>query len=66
MADTTFDAVIVGGGNKALVAAIYLAKYGGMKVALFEERHELGGGWGSHEAAAPGFISNTHASTVRR
>jgi beta-carotene ketolase (CrtO type) len=66
MADATYDAVIVGGGNKALVTAIYLAKYGGMKVALFEERHELGGGWGSHEAAAPGFISNTHASTVRR
>jgi phytoene dehydrogenase-like protein len=66
MADMTYDAIIVGGGNKALVTAIYLAKYGGMKVAMFEERHELGGGWGSHEAAAPGFISNTHASTVRR
>jgi phytoene dehydrogenase-like protein len=66
MADATYDVIIVGGGNKALVTAIYLAKYGGMKVALFEERHELGGGWGSHEAASPGFISNTHASTVRR
>ncbi len=66
MADETYDAIIVGGGNKALVTAIYLAKYGGMKVAIFEERHELGGGWGSHEAASPGFISNTHASTVRR
>ncbi|MEE9568275.1 MAG: NAD(P)-binding protein, partial [Candidatus Binatia bacterium] len=42
MADETYDAIIVGGGNKALVTAIYLAKYGGMKVAIFEERHELG------------------------
>ena len=30
MADATYDAIIVGGGNKALVTAIYLAKYAGM------------------------------------
>ena len=35
-----------------------------MKVGIFEERHELGGGWGTHESAAPGFLSNSHASTV--
>src|SRR3990172_6618041 len=64
MADASFDAVIVGGGNKALVTALYLARYGGMKVGIFEERHELGGGWGTHESAAPGFLSNSHASTV--
>lgn len=64
MADMNFDAVVIGGGSKTLVAAIYLAKYGKMKVGVFEERHELGGGWGTHEAPAPGFHGNTHASTL--
>jgi phytoene dehydrogenase-like protein len=64
MADATFDAVIIGGGNKTLVTAIYLAKYGKMKVGVFEERHELGGGWSTHEAPAPGFSGNSHASTL--
>ena len=35
MADKTFDAVIVGGGNKALLLALYLRKYGGMSVGVF-------------------------------
>lgn len=30
MADETFDAVIVGGGTKALFLAMYLVKYAGM------------------------------------
>ncbi len=64
MADAAFDAVIVGGGTKAMVTAIYLAKYGGMSVGVFERRHELGGGLSSHEAPAPGFIADTHASTL--
>ena len=64
MADQTFDAIIIGGGNKALVTAMYLAKYGGMDVAIFEKRHELGGGWSCEESAAPGFITNTHAATI--
>lgn len=64
MADMTFDAVVIGGGQKTLVTAIYLAKYGKMKVGIFEERHELGGGWGTHEAPAPGFAGNSHASTL--
>jgi beta-carotene ketolase (CrtO type) len=64
VADQTFDAIIIGGGNKALVTAMYLAKYGGMDVAIFEKRHELGGGWSCEESAAPGFITNTHAATI--
>lgn len=64
MADQGFDAVVIGGGNKALVTAMYLAKYGKLKVGVFEERHELGGGLSTHEAPAPGFCSNTHASTL--
>jgi len=58
MADMSFDAVIIGGGNKALVTAMYLTKYGGLSVGMFEERHELGGGW-STEEPAPGFMANT-------
>jgi phytoene dehydrogenase-like protein len=64
MADKTYDAIIVGGGNKGLVTALYLAKYGGMKVGVFESRHELGGGWASEESPAPGFIANTHCDAV--
>ncbi len=64
MADSTFDAVIIGGGNKALITAVYLARYGGMKVGLFECRNELGGGWCTEEAPAPGFLANLHATVV--
>lgn len=64
MPDKSFDAVIIGGGNKGLFTAMYLAKYGGMDVGIFERRHELGGGLSSQESPAPGFIGDTHASTL--
>ena len=64
MADKSFDAIIIGGGNKGLITAMYLSKYGGMDVGIFERRHELGGGWSSEESAAPGFITNTHAVNI--
>ena len=38
MADATYDAVVIGAGNKGLILAMYLARYGGMDVALFEFR----------------------------
>jgi phytoene dehydrogenase-like protein len=62
MADAKFDAVFVGGGNKALALAMYLARYGGMKVGIFERRHELGGGWSSAEQPLPGFLNDTHST----
>jgi beta-carotene ketolase (CrtO type) len=62
MPDETFDAVIVGGGNKALFLAMYLIKYGNMSVGIFERRHEIGGCLATEEIAAPGFRGNTHAS----
>ncbi|MBW1945020.1 MAG: NAD(P)/FAD-dependent oxidoreductase, partial [Deltaproteobacteria bacterium] len=58
MADKTFDVVIAGGGNKALVTAMYLTKYGGLKVGIFEDGHEVGGGWSSEEPVG-GYIANT-------
>ena len=58
MADADYDVVFVGGGQKAVVAAMYLTKYGKMKVCLFEERHELGTGWSSEEPAG-GYVGNT-------
>jgi beta-carotene ketolase (CrtO type) len=64
MADATFDAVIVGGGNKGLFLALYLMKYGGMSVGIFERRHEIGGCLCTEEIAAPGFRGNDHANII--
>ena len=65
MADETYDAVVIGGGAKGLITAMYLAKYGGMDVAIFERRHEAGGGWCTDEMAAPGFLADYHCNAVR-
>src|SRR3990172_8572711 len=63
MADATYDAIIIGGGTHGLIVGNYLARYGQMKVAIFEARPELGGGLGCEESA-PGFIANTHAASL--
>jgi beta-carotene ketolase (CrtO type) len=64
MSDDTFDAVIVGGGNKGLFLAMYLMKYGGMSVGIFERRHEIGGCLCTEEIAAPGFRGNDHSNIM--
>ncbi len=64
MPDAVYDAIVIGGGAKGLTCAMYLQRYGGMSVAIFEERHEAGGGWATEESAAPGFLSNTHATMI--
>ena len=64
MPDDTFDAVIVGGGNKGLFLAMYLMKYAGMSVGIFERRHEIGGCLCTEEIAAPGFRGNDHANIM--
>jgi len=55
MADKAFDAVIVGGGNKGLLVAMYLITCGGMNVGIFERRHDIGGCLATAESSAPGF-----------
>jgi len=64
MADATYDAVIIGGGNKGLLLAMYLLKYGGMSVGIFERRHEIGGCLATEEMSAPGFRGNDHANII--
>ena len=64
MSDLTFDAVICGGGNKALMLAMYLTKYAGTSCGIFERRHEIGGGLATEEIACPGFRGNTHANII--
>ncbi len=64
MSDEKFDAVIVGGGTKAILLALYLTKYAGMSVAIFERRHEIGGCLATEETTVPGFRGNTHANII--
>ena len=64
MSDASFDVVIIGGGTKALPLGMYLQRYGGMQVGIFERRHEMGGGLCSEESPVPGFIADHHATTI--
>lgn len=64
MADTSYDAVIIGGGHNGMVLACYLAM-NGIKVGVFEEKWELGGGACTEEYTAAGFISNPCATSIR-
>ena len=42
MSATAYDAIVVGAGHNGLVAAAYLAR-AGLKTAVFEARHLVGG-----------------------
>ena len=64
MFDASYDAVIIGGGNKALITALYLQKYGQMKTAVFEIKHEIGGCMAGDESAVPGFVHDQHATDI--
>jgi phytoene dehydrogenase-like protein len=56
-----YEAVIVGAGHNGLTCACYLAK-AGLKVLVLEQYAEIGGMTISEEIAAPGFLSDIHAS----
>jgi phytoene dehydrogenase-like protein len=64
MPDKKYDAVIVGGGHHANILACYLAK-AGLKTAMFERWHEMGGGACGEELPLPGFIMNPCAQWTR-
>jgi phytoene dehydrogenase-like protein len=56
-----FDAAVVGAGHNGLTCAAYLAR-AGRRVLVLERRDTIGGMSGSEELAAPGFLSDVHAS----
>ncbi len=60
MADR-YDAIVVGAGHNGLTCACYLAK-AGLKVLVLEQYRTPGGMTVSEELAAPGFLSDVHAS----
>lgn len=64
MPDKKYDAVIVGGGHHATIIACYLQK-AGLKTAMFERWHEIGGGACGEELPLPGFIMNPCAQWTR-
>lgn len=64
MADARYDAVIVGGGHYGTIIACYLQR-AGLKTAIFERWHEMGGGACGEELPLPGFIQNVCAHFTR-
>lgn len=64
MAETNYDAVVIGGGHHGTIVACYLAK-AGLKVAVLERHTAFGGGAISEEGPAPGFRQNPCAHFTR-
>jgi len=60
MNKTRFDGIIIGAGHNGLITAAYLAR-AGLKVAVFEARPNVGGGFATEELTVPGFKHNIHA-----
>lgn len=59
-----FDGIIIGAGHNGLITAAYLAK-AGLKIAVFESRPTVGGGFATEELSVPGYKHNTHATFVK-
>src|SRR5947208_15696203 len=57
----SYDAVVIGAGHNGLTCACYLAK-AGLSVILLERYATIGGMTISEEIAAPGHLSDVHAS----
>ena len=64
MADAIYDAIVVGGGHHGTIMACYLQK-AGLRTAIFERQHELGGGACGEDLPLPGFIQNPCAHFTR-
>jgi cation diffusion facilitator CzcD-associated flavoprotein CzcO len=65
MSETSYEAIVIGGGHHGTIIACYLQN-AGLKTVIFERQHELGGGAWGEELPLPGFIQNTCARCVRR
>lgn len=63
MSDLQHDIVVVGAGHNTLLAAAYLAACG-LDVLVLERNAFAGGGAVSREVTLPGFIHDTHATSV--
>ena len=64
MPDTSYDAIVAGGGHHGTIIACYL-QHAGLKTVIFERQHELGGGACGEELPLPGFLQNTCAHFTR-
>ncbi|MBU2549842.1 MAG: NAD(P)/FAD-dependent oxidoreductase [Proteobacteria bacterium] len=60
MSTKEYDGIIVGGGHNGITLGAYAAR-AGLKVAVFERRHEEGSAIYTSECTAPGFLHNLHA-----
>lgn len=57
----TYDVLIIGAGHNGLTCGAYLAG-AGLKVLIFDRRHEFGGGLCTEEVTLPGFYHNLHSN----
>lgn len=64
MPDSTYDAIVVGGGQHGMVLACYLQK-AGMNTAIFELKSNIGGTMTTAPGPVPGFNRNVGASWTR-
>jgi beta-carotene ketolase (CrtO type) len=64
MADTSYDAVVAGGGHHGLIMACYLQR-AGLKTAVFELKPQMGGSVTSAEGPVPQFTFNVSANWTR-
>jgi beta-carotene ketolase (CrtO type) len=64
MPDSTYDAIVVGGGQHGMIIACYLQK-AGMKTAIFEIKSKIGGTMTTVPGPIPSFNRNVSANWTR-